>query len=102
MTQQDLDRYGYASHAIQAGVAMEMQRGTKSTDPKHLRVGLNIALCDESALVRLLVERGIITDDEWHAAVAAEMEREVQRYEERLKLPPGVKLGGWDNPYGGE
>src|SRR5207244_2000112 len=35
------------SHAMQAGVALLMQRDPDETSPKHLRVGINVALADQ-------------------------------------------------------
>jgi hypothetical protein len=83
------ERYHQACHAMQSGVAMEMERGSTDTMPKHLRVGLNSALCEHAALVRLLLEKNLITDEEYELALIAEMEREVARYEERLSTLMG-------------
>lgn len=88
----DQERYNKAMHAMQTGVALELSRGSDSASPKHLRVGVNSALCDQSALARLLVEKGIMTWDEYGKSVADEAEREVQRYRERLNLPDNVEL----------
>lgn len=88
----DNARYLAACHAMQSGVAAEMEIGSEDTSPKHLRVGVNSALCDQAALVRLLVEKGIVTEEEYAAAVTAEMEREVARYEERLSEHHGVRV----------
>ena len=89
--------YADAVHAMQTGVAYEMSnyRPSSATDPdlatspKHLRVGINSALCDNAALARLLVDKGIITEEEYAEAVRIEMCREVDRYEERN---PGITL----------
>lgn len=85
MSKHDIDRYHAALHAMQSGVAVEMG---PSTEPKHLRVGVNAALVGSAALGRLLIEKGVITLDEYEAAMAAEMEAEQARYEQKL----GVKL----------
>lgn len=39
--------------------------------------------CDQAALVRLLVAKGVITKQEYRDAVVEEMRREVKRYEDR-------------------
>ena len=86
----DGERYERAAHAMQSGVAMTMHldhqdgHDTKDTEPKHLRTGINSALVDTAALVRLLVEKGIITADEYWKALADEMEREKESYEKPL------------------
>ena len=86
----DRERWLAASHAMQSGVAAEMQlaqdHGERhpSTEPKHLRVGINNALCDHAALVKLLIAKGLITEAEYLKAIADAMEEEKQFYEKRL------------------
>jgi hypothetical protein len=77
-------RYEAAAHAMQSGVAFEHLNGGDDGSPKHLRVGVNSALVGNAALVRLLASKGLITFEEYEEAVADEMEREVQRYEDRI------------------
>lgn len=81
-------RYMAAMHAMQSGVAAEQARGGKETEPKHLRVGVNSALLNQGALAKLLIDKGIITDDEYLLAVTEQAEKEKTAYEARL----GVKL----------
>ena len=92
--EEDMRRHALASHAMQAGVALEQTRGSKNGSPKMLRVGVNVALRDHASLVSLLIAKGVITDDEYCAAVADGMEREVEAYEDSLNLPRG-SLKGW-------
>lgn len=84
MTAQDADRYEAAAHAMQSGVAAEHAAGSTDGSPKHLRVGVNSAHVGIAALARLLLEKGVITMDEYEAAQAEEMEAEQKRYEQRL------------------
>jgi hypothetical protein len=79
------------SHAMQAGVSLLMQRDPHETSPKHLRVGINVALADQGALVKLLIDKGVITEDEYGDAIVAGMQREVDSYVEKL-TPPGSKV----------
>jgi len=92
----DQKDYIEAQHAMQTGVSMMMQYEPGETQRKSLRVGINTALCDQAALVSLLIEKGIITEDEYMAAIAKEMNREVQRYKERIQRylggPPELEL----------
>ncbi len=90
----DNERYAAALHAMQTGVAMEMQQPATAgaTEPKHLRVGVNSAMCDNAALVRLLIDRGVFTLAEYETAIADEMEREVMRYQERLREALGAPV----------
>lgn len=88
-------RYTAAAHAMQSGVAMMMQKGDTSTEPKHLRVGVNSAMSDISSLARLLIAKGVITEQEYFAAIADGMEREKAEYEARVQQAygnPGIKL----------
>lgn len=82
-------RYMRAAHAMQTGVALEHSRGSDDGSPKHLRVGVNSALVSVAALSGLLVEKGVLTEEEIEKALADEMEREVGRYEARN---PGINF----------
>lgn len=88
----DMKRYEVASHAMQTGVATEMEHNTKPTEPKHLRVGVNSAMVNQAALARLMIDKGIITADEYHAALADQMEAEVASYEDMLSARLGTKV----------
>lgn len=76
--------YEDALHAMQTGVAIEQGKGSDNGLPKHLRVGVNAAMCDHTGLVRLLISKGVITQDEYIQAITEEMNREVERYEKKL------------------
>jgi hypothetical protein len=88
----DLERYEAAAHAMQTGVAYEMNQGSKDTEPKHLRVGVNSALVDCAALADLLIAKGLFTQGEYVKAIADEMEAEVKRYEDRLSKTMGATI----------
>lgn len=82
-------RYLAAMHGMQSGVAAEMAMGlNKAHEPKHLRVGINAALSDQGSLARLLIRKGIITEQEYFESVVEGAELEWHAYEQRL----GVKL----------
>jgi hypothetical protein len=92
-TQAHWTRLARAAHAMQSGVAYEMERGRDAaTEPKHLRVGVNAAMVDHAALVRLLVAKGLFTWEEYAKECADEMEREVARYEERANAGGGDQV----------
>jgi hypothetical protein len=84
-----------ACHAMQTGVAVAMTRpstqpsGSKETDPKHLRVGVNMALCNVAGVAAILMSKGIITEAEYYEALAVEIEKEQASYEAAL----GIHLG---------
>lgn len=89
--EEDWKRYKRAAHAMQSGVALQITRTPEAAaiGDKHLRVGVNSAMVDSGALVRLLISKGLITEDEYLEKLADQMEEEVERYEDELKLPRG-------------
>jgi hypothetical protein len=89
------DEYERLCHMMQAGVAMEMEKGLREVEPKHLRVGINTSMCDHAALVRLLVAKDILTNEEYAEALRDSMREEVARYEARLtrKMGMPIRLG---------
>lgn len=103
--------YLEACQAMQAGVAGEAAiHGGLSPDqnPKHLRVGVNSALVNDGALAKLLIDKGLITEAEYLAAITAGMNAEVERYEQHLsektghpcRLAPGGIVFGGGSPEG--
>jgi len=84
--------YHDACHAMQSGVAYELERDPSSATPKHLRVGVNSALVNDAALVRVLIAKGVITEAEYAAAITEEMNAEVRRYEDRLSRSYGASI----------
>ena len=99
MTDEELIRerereYLSLAHAMQSGVAIEMSIRAQPTEPKHLRVGINTAMSDHGALVKLLVEKGVVTQLEYFTAMRDMMREEVRRYEAELSAHLGrpVKL----------
>ena len=92
MSMNDKERYMTAAHAMQSGVAMEMELGGGETDPKHLRVGINAAMSDQAGLVRLLIARGFITEREYVAAIADKMQEEADSYAKKLSDQLGTRI----------
>jgi hypothetical protein len=86
--------YRRNAHRMQAGVAYKMNYDSSETSPKHLRVGINSALSDQAALAELLIQKGIISQDEYVRAIAGQMKKEADNYELEIqsKLGPNVKL----------
>ena len=84
MTPEQYEEHLRLGHAIQTGVAHELEIDPSGGTPKHLRTGLNMEMCSHAALAKLLIAKGIITEAEYGAAVLAELEAEKARYEERL------------------
>ncbi len=84
--------YIQASHAMQSGVATMMGLDPRETNPKHLRVGINVALRDHASLFELLIKKGIITEEEYRKAITAGMNKEVEDYENKLSVMAGRKI----------
>jgi hypothetical protein len=88
--QDDLhQRYLAAAHAVQAGVQVELNddppsRSGSAASPKMLRTGINLAMVEHGALVRLLIAKGLITNEEYMTELVAGVEDEQRQYEERL------------------
>jgi len=97
-TRDDLERrYHAAAHAVQAGVAMELADDERhgntnpSTSPKQLRTGINMAMIEHGALVRVLIAKGLFTEEEYFEELVRGVEDEQRAYEERLSARYGGK-----------
>lgn len=110
--EQFMREYEAACHAQQSAVAQVMQHEVgrvigREMSPavsgaivralKHLRVGVNNAMADQGALARLLIEKGLITHEEYQAAVLvsakAEAESNARAAREKLGWPANVTFG---------
>jgi hypothetical protein len=94
------DRWMISAHAVQSATALHIERlgaSAAGADAKHLRTGLNMAMSDHGALARLLVAKGIITEEEYLAAIAEGAEMEAERIAEHVRsecnLPDTVTFG---------
>lgn len=87
-------KYVELCHAMQTGVAYEMNvdADVSAITPKHLRVGVNSALVNSEALAKILLAKGIMTEDEYWDALIAAMQDEVIRYTKRLEEKYGIKV----------
>lgn len=85
-------RYLAAGHAVQSGVAMKMSHDPSDTTPKHLRVGVDMAMSDQSGLAELLIKKGVITEEEYFEAMCDGAEREKAKYELELSEHLGKKI----------
>lgn len=85
-------RYIALAHAVQTGVKYDLEQGSQSGTPKHLRVGVNVAMRDLASLVELLISKGLITETEYLTALVDGMQQEVKRYEAELSEKLGAKI----------
>ncbi len=93
MSAADKQRYLNAMHGVQTAVAAGIELGDEDASPKHLRTGVNAAMVSHLAVANLLIEKNVITVDEYEKAQADAAELELAGYQalnaERL---PGVKF----------
>lgn len=85
-------QYQALLHAMQTGVMHEMRYDPAPTTSKHLRTGVNSSIVQNSALVMLLVDKGVITWLEYWQYQVDAFRREVEAYEARLSAAMGVKV----------
>jgi hypothetical protein len=87
------------AHRVQSAIAFfEGQRdafGTRcaETEPKHLRVGVNSALVETSAVARLMFRKGLISAKDYYDTLIEVWEQEVDSYRERIKrIDPRLEI----------
>lgn len=88
-------KYMSLAHAVQSGIASCIAVGWTGTQPKHLRVGIDTQKSDSGALVKLLLDKGIITEEEYGNAILQGLEREIESYQRLFK-----ELTGKDATFG--
>lgn len=85
--EEDRKRYLAACHAMQSGVEFHPDKSDQT--PKHLRVGVNVALRDLGSLTALLIARGVISEAELVKALADGMEEEAADHARRVSEAMG-------------
>lgn len=79
--------YEQAMHGVQAGIAYAIGEGQTLAEPKHLRVGVDSSLSVHYGLCKLLIDKGVFTENEYMEAMRLAANEEVARWEDRI---PGV------------
>lgn len=94
MSEEDKARYIRAMHAMQTGIAYLLEKDPTPSHPKHVRLGINSAMVQNAALATILMDKGIMTRDEYDKVMADMSEAEVALYEAELaeKYRTVVKL----------
>lgn len=82
-----MSAYHAAGHRIQSAIAALMGRdpGYSATEPKHLRVGIDMSKSDQAGLVNLLIAKGVFTEDEYLAAITQSATEEANAYERTVQ-----------------
>lgn len=78
------ETYNSLAHAVQSGVKAKASYTDEETTPVSLRVGVNMAMVDSAALASLLIEKGIISEEEYLSSLEEAARQEVSRYEREL------------------
>jgi len=86
MTGEDIDRYVKAQHALHTGVEIALTVSSQFGQMKQFRAEFVTLTSDVSALVKLLIKKGVITLDEYDKAAADEIEADVKEFQETLRL----------------
>lgn len=86
----DAERYTRATAALKTGIELESRYDPGSLSNHQLRLAFTALSAESSALVQLLIAKGVFTMEEYTKAVAASMLSEVRRTETRL----GPHIGG--------
>lgn len=89
MNKADNARYLAAGHRVQSATAYLMNH-SKSHEPKHLRTGINILFASQAGLAKLLIEKGVFTQDEYDQAVIEALEGEGDRLTAEAREISGV------------
>lgn len=96
MREENVKELQALQHAMQTGVAYDLPEEVKDTEVgrelKHLRVGVNSAMIFHAALVKVLMDKGIVTLDEYMEAQLDLMKAEVKAYEKRLSKKLGADI----------
>lgn len=85
-------QYFELAHAIQSGVEFKMEFDSVDTEPKYLRVGINMTMCSHVALLKLLISKGLITETEYFTYLVHELRDEVDRYRRIIADHHGVSV----------
>lgn len=74
--------YEAALHGVQSAIAYEMARPERytATEPKHMRVGIDSAHVSDAALAFVLIQKGLITEDEYLESLRLQMNNELAGY----------------------
>lgn len=95
-------RYMAAGHRLQSALKFELEhvRGVSRYayeqsifSAKHMRVGIDLRASDALGLFRLLLAKGVFTEDEYLEAMAVSAEEEAQSQIERIRDELGLHPG---------
>lgn len=95
-------RYEELAHAVQTGVGwvialdnpkvFDVNTDSNLRAHKHLRVGIDTNKADLGSIARLLIKKGVITDEEYKLAILEGLENEKRLYEQQLTEKFGKQI----------
>lgn len=88
--EKDAERYMQAAHRVQTAIAFNPERPRDQY--KDLRTGVDLSKSDQAGLVKLLIEKGVFTMEEYLSAVADAAEDEADAKETELSVRHGVNV----------
>ena len=84
--------YEEAAHGVQSAIKYRMEHSlTPATEPKHLRTGIDMSKADQLGLTQLLIDKGIITSDEYCEYMRLAANQELHMHEEQIRTLTGLK-----------
>ncbi len=86
----DTDRYMKAAKKVQT--AIEFSKDKIDQEPKHLRVGIDMSKSDMAGLARLLIEKGVFTEEEYVKAIADQAEIEASDRQKEISEEYGREV----------
>lgn len=86
------EEYNRLAHAVQTGVMYVLERDPSGASPKHLRTGVNTAKVELGALCKLLIDKGLVTQDEVFGYILDGLRDEIAMYERQLKQQFGAEI----------
>jgi hypothetical protein len=100
--EQFTQRYTALAHAVQTGIGWTIAIDNPKVfdinqDPnlcahKHLRVGIDTNKSDLGALARLMIKKGVFTDEEYKLTILEGLENEKRLYEIKLSEHFGKEI----------
>ncbi len=84
--------YEEAAHGVQTAMAVDIAAGKRATEPKHLRVGIDMSKSDMLGLAMLLMDKGVFTSEEYVEYMRLAANEEVAMREDVSKYGPGPKV----------
>jgi hypothetical protein len=85
-----IERYERAAHRVQTALAYMPDH--QNMTPKHMRVGIDMSKADMGGLATLLIEKGLITKEEYILAITESAEREADAYESEISGRIGINV----------